>query len=95
MRAGTTVTFTNVGDIPHTATAFDRGKIGDWDTGALNKGESKEITFKEPGTYFYIALPIRGCTVRWSSNSWLAYRAGGRANRMPRRGAAASGGSLA
>jgi alcohol dehydrogenase (cytochrome c) len=57
VKAGTTLTFTNVGDIPHTATAFDKGKIGDWDTGALNKGESKEITFKEPGTYFYICTP--------------------------------------
>jgi len=57
VKAGTTLTFTNVGDIPHTATAFDKGKLGDWDTGALNKGESKEITFKEPGTYFYICTP--------------------------------------
>jgi alcohol dehydrogenase (cytochrome c) len=57
VKAGTTVTFTNVGDIPHTATAFDKGKVGDWDTGALNKGESKEVTFKEPGTYFYICTP--------------------------------------
>jgi quinohemoprotein ethanol dehydrogenase len=57
VKAGTTLTFTNVGDIPHTATAFDKGKIGDWDTGALSKGESKEITFKEPGTYFYICTP--------------------------------------
>jgi len=57
VKAGTTVTFTNVGDIPHTATAFDKGKVGDWDTGALNKGESKEITFKEPGMYFYICTP--------------------------------------
>ena len=57
VKAGTTLTFTNVGDIPHTATAFDKGKIGDWDTGALAKGESKAITFKEPGTYFYICTP--------------------------------------
>jgi quinohemoprotein ethanol dehydrogenase len=57
VKSGTTVTFTNVGDIPHTATAFDKGKVGDWDTGALNKGESKEITFKDPGTYFYICTP--------------------------------------
>jgi quinohemoprotein ethanol dehydrogenase len=57
VKAGTTVTFTNVGDIPHTATAFDKGKVGDWDTGALSKGESQEVTFKEPGTYFYICTP--------------------------------------
>ena len=35
----------------------DKGKVGDWDTGSLSKGESKEITFKEPGTYFYICTP--------------------------------------
>src|SRR5271168_5380932 len=57
VKAGTTLTFTNVGDIPHTATAFDKGKVGDWDTGALSKGESKQITFKEPGIYFYICAP--------------------------------------
>jgi quinohemoprotein ethanol dehydrogenase len=54
VKAGTTVTFTNVGDIPHTATAFDKGKIGSWDTGALAKGESNKVTFSEPGIYYYI-----------------------------------------
>jgi quinohemoprotein ethanol dehydrogenase len=57
IKAGTTLTFTNVGDIPHTATAFDKGKVGNWDTGPLNKGEAKAITFSEPGTYFYICTP--------------------------------------
>ena len=57
IKAGTTVTFTNVGDVPHTATAFDKGKIGNWDTGALEKGESKAITFSEPGTFYYICTP--------------------------------------
>jgi alcohol dehydrogenase (cytochrome c) len=54
IKAGTTVTFTNVGDIPHTATAYQKGK---WDTGALAKGESKEVTFTEPGVYYYICTP--------------------------------------
>jgi quinohemoprotein ethanol dehydrogenase len=57
IKAGTTLTFTNVGDIPHTATAFDKGKVGNWDTGPLDKGEAKAITFSEPGTYFYICTP--------------------------------------
>jgi len=57
IKAGTNVTFTNVGDIPHTATAFDKGKVGNWDTGPLDKGEAKAITFSEPGTYFYICTP--------------------------------------
>ena len=54
IKAGTTVTFTNVGDIPHTATAYQQGN---WDTGALAKGESKEVTFTEPGVYYYICTP--------------------------------------
>ena len=57
IKAGTTVTFTNVGDIPHTATAFDKGKGRQLGHGPLAKGESKAITFTEPGTYFYICTP--------------------------------------
>ena len=57
VKVGTTVTFTNVGDIPHTATAFDKGKVGNWDTGALAKGEEKAITFSEPGIHYYICTP--------------------------------------
>ena len=52
--AGTTVTFTNVGDLPHSATSMERGK---WDTGVMVKGDSKAITFAQPGNYFYICLP--------------------------------------
>jgi len=51
IKAGTAVTFTNVGDLPDTATAFEKGKVGNWDTGAPAKGESKTITFGS-GTYF-------------------------------------------
>jgi plastocyanin len=54
VKAGTTVTFTNVGDVAHSATAFEKGN---WDTGALEKGQSKPITFSEPGTYYYICTP--------------------------------------
>src|SRR5580704_486371 len=54
VKSGTTVTFTNVGDVAHTATAFEKGK---WDTGALEKGQSKTVTFSEPGTYYYICTP--------------------------------------
>jgi len=46
VKAGTTVTFTNVGDIPHTAMELKQAK---WDTGVLEKGRSKAITFSEPG----------------------------------------------
>src|SRR5438128_11016960 len=54
IKAGATVTFTNVGDLPHSATSMDRGK---WDTGVLVKGGSKASTFAQPGNYFYIWLP--------------------------------------
>jgi plastocyanin len=54
VKAGTAVTFTNVGDIPHTATAFEKGS---WDTGVLEKGQSKTLTFTEPGNYYYICTP--------------------------------------
>jgi quinohemoprotein ethanol dehydrogenase len=54
VKAGTAVTFTNVGDTPHTATAFQNGN---WDTGVLEKGQSKTVTFSEPGNYYYICAP--------------------------------------
>ena len=54
VKVGTAVTFTNVGDIPHTATAFQKGN---WDTGVLEKGQSKTVTFSEPGNFYYICAP--------------------------------------
>jgi plastocyanin len=47
--AGTTVTFKNTADRPHTAT--DRG--GTFDTRPILPGQSKAITFSAPGRYFY------------------------------------------
>jgi plastocyanin len=46
---GATVTWTNYDDLPHTATAKD----GSWDTGILNKGEKKAITFDKAGEFEY------------------------------------------
>jgi plastocyanin len=46
---GSTVTWTNYDDVPHTATAKD----GSWDTGILNKGDTKTITFDKAGEYQY------------------------------------------
>jgi len=46
---GATVTWTNYDDAPHTATAKD----GSWDTGILNKGDTKTITFDKTGSYEY------------------------------------------
>jgi len=48
--AGTTVTWTNVGQVPHTATAEDET----FDTGVLGRGKSGSYTFEEPGTYPYV-----------------------------------------
>jgi plastocyanin len=46
---GAKVTWTNYDDAPHTATAKD----GSWDTGILNKGDTKTITFDKAGEYEY------------------------------------------
>jgi plastocyanin len=49
IEAGQSVTFTNAGDRPHTATADD----GSFDTGALDPGSSATVTLNSPGTYRY------------------------------------------
>jgi quinohemoprotein ethanol dehydrogenase len=54
VKVGTTVTWTNVGDLNHTATAMENRV---WDTGDLAPGGSKAITFSEPGVYYYICTP--------------------------------------
>jgi len=46
---GTTVTWTNDHDQPHTATS-----AGNFDTGAIQPGESKTVTFDRAGTFSYI-----------------------------------------
>jgi plastocyanin len=48
--AGTTVTWTNVGRQPDTATAED----GSFNTGVLTTDRSAPHTFTEPGTYPYV-----------------------------------------
>ena len=53
VKAGTTVTWANVGATQHTATAEKH----EWDTGMLDNGQSKSITFKEPGNYYYVCIP--------------------------------------
>jgi len=47
---GTTVTWVNDGEEPHTSTADD----GTWDSGTLQPGESFSFTFDEPGDYSYL-----------------------------------------
>jgi len=46
--AGTTVTFSNLDLVPHTATG------GGFDTGTLKNGESKAITFSAAGDFPYL-----------------------------------------
>jgi quinohemoprotein ethanol dehydrogenase len=53
IKAGTTVTWTNVGDTLHTATS----EKFEWDTGDIGPGESKTLTFNQPGNYYYICRP--------------------------------------
>jgi plastocyanin len=47
--AGTTVTFTNDDDEPHTATAYDKS----FDSDAIDSNESWKHVFVKPGTYTY------------------------------------------
>ncbi|MEA2511104.1 MAG: hypothetical protein QOJ59_591 [Thermomicrobiales bacterium] len=49
IEAGGTVTWTNVGDAPHTVTSDD----GTFDSGELANGDTFSSTFDEPGTYTY------------------------------------------
>lgn len=54
IKSGDSVTWTNRDSVGHTATADDEGGF---DTGLLDKDESKTITFDKPGTYPYHCTP--------------------------------------
>jgi plastocyanin len=49
VKTGTEVTWSNSDDTAHTATADD----GSFDTGTLDQGDSKGVTFDQPGTFSY------------------------------------------
>jgi plastocyanin len=49
--AGTTVTWQNTDDIPHTATSKDDPQL--FDSGPLDTDEKFSFTFSKPGTYAY------------------------------------------
>jgi plastocyanin len=49
--AGTTVTWLNVDDVPHTATS--KGDPQTFDSGALDTDDKFSFTFSKPGTYTY------------------------------------------
>jgi plastocyanin len=52
LAAGTTVTWTNTGDMPHTVTKQD-GPGADFDSGTLDPGDTFEQTFDTPGEIAY------------------------------------------
>jgi plastocyanin len=75
---GDTVTWTNDGPTPHSATADDRS----FDTGILDAGQSRSETFDQAGTFAYFCTPhpnMRGTvTVRAASTGGSGSgRAGG------------------
>lgn len=55
VKAGTTVTWKNEGEAPHTVTSVEKG--GPLDSGMMGPGGSYTHTFAEPGTYEYRCLP--------------------------------------
>ena len=68
VKAGTTVTWVNTGQQPHTATDDASKAINPsdsilpsgaepWDSGLLNAGQSYTHTFTTPGQYTYFCIP--------------------------------------
>jgi plastocyanin len=49
VKAGTEIAWTNSDDATHTATADD----GSFDTGDLDKGDAKSVTFDQAGSFTY------------------------------------------
>jgi plastocyanin len=62
VQRGTTVTWTNQGQVIHTVTAND----GSFDSGEIDSGAKGSVTFSRPGTYQYHCTPhpfMRGVIV--------------------------------
>ncbi|HEX5797323.1 MAG TPA: plastocyanin/azurin family copper-binding protein [Candidatus Saccharimonadales bacterium] len=57
IKKGTTVTWTNNGQIVHTVTSADTSPQKGLDSGNLNNGDTYEFTFNEAGTYEYFCVP--------------------------------------
>ena len=57
--------------MPHTATAKD----GSWDTGILNKGDTKTITFDKAGDYQYYCKVHPNMIARRRSGNWKRHAA--------------------
>jgi hypothetical protein len=67
IHTGDTITWTNTGSQPHTATANDHS----FDTGILNKGQSGSHVFNQAGTFSYFCTvhPFMKATVTVVSSS--------------------------
>ena len=52
---GTTVTWTNTGAQPHSATSAANPKV--WDTGILSPGQTASFTFNDEGSFDYFCIP--------------------------------------
>ncbi|OGF57054.1 MAG: hypothetical protein A2Z21_10285 [Candidatus Fraserbacteria bacterium RBG_16_55_9] len=53
VKKGTTVTWANMDNVPHTVTASD----GSFRSGLLNQNQSWSFTFDKPGIYSYFCEP--------------------------------------
>jgi plastocyanin len=77
VNVGDTVTWTNDGPTPHSATADD----GSFDTGVFDAGQSRSQTFDQAGTFAYFCTPhpnMRGTiTVRAAGSGGGSDGAGG------------------
>ena len=58
VKAGTTVTWTNDDNVPHTATSED----GEFDTNTIVAGDTAQVVFDSPGTYVYVCAFHPGMT---------------------------------
>lgn len=54
VKTGAKVDFENRDEAPHTATIAEGAMK--FDTGTLEKGQTKSVTFDKPGTYAYVCL---------------------------------------
>ena len=54
LQAGGTITWTNEDTAAHTATSDPDAAPAEFDTGALEQGDSDEVALDEPGTYEYV-----------------------------------------
>ena len=55
--AGTTVTWTNVGDVRHNVVSDDSSPRKGLNSDLLAHGDSYSYTFSSPGTYYYLCTP--------------------------------------